>query len=625
MKTACFLICFIFLFPPIHSQQFHSLDGVEDTQGNTLLIYRLGSEQYHTNPIFKLNAQTGYEQKIMEAHEIYYPIGADIKTVVDFEFFPGDTANFMNIGDIIFMDYGSYIAKNDSLVFGHFSPFDRVDISKQDPQKVFVFGGGSGPVRSWDGGNTFPEDSIPLIANFAPIALSDFDDNIMFGFDEELEFCKNSGVVDTSFVAVDDYFRMFYDVNQFHIYRVNYTYDGYSLNVSNNKGDAFTWTKTYQSENPIYVSIDLAQSGVVYLADGRRIYKSVNNGYSFTEYKALPGKLIGLYKKPNSEILYAASRKYIYKITPDSITIIKSIPVPADEFSFYPLKVGNYWVYTISSWSYPYYYEEMFSREVVGVELQTNNKKYFKIREFYPSSPYVNYVYERIDTSSGKIFRFDSDCPNPDSEKVIEDFNAVPGDSLLLQRFTMCWDSVFSFYEIEDTASIFGANRKLKIFNYNWLQSFRYRLVKDIGIYQIDEGGCFYQASHFLNGCIINGVLYGDTTLTDLDDEGNSIPKEYKLEQNYPNPFNPNTTIKYSIPTSPINPSPYQGEGNRERLITLTVYDVLGRKVAILVNEEKPAGSYEVEFNASQLPSGVYFYRLKAGEYVETKKMLLIK
>lgn len=115
--------------------------------------------------------------------------------------------------------------------------------------------------------------------------------------------------------------------------------------------------------------------------------------------------------------------------------------------------------------------------------------------------------------------------------------------------------------------------------------------------------------------------------VTFIEEEENNLaqPKQFLLQQNYPNPFNPNTTIKYSIPTSPINPSPYQGEGNRERLITLTVYDVLGRKVAILVNEEKPAGSYEVEFNASRLPSGVYFYQLKARNHVETKKMILIK
>ena len=91
----------------------------------------------------------------MDAHEIYFPIGADIKTVNDFEFFPGDTTNFMNVGDRIYMDYGSYIARNDNSVFGYFSPLYGVDISKQNPIKVFVFDGG-GPIRSWDGGYTFP-------------------------------------------------------------------------------------------------------------------------------------------------------------------------------------------------------------------------------------------------------------------------------------------------------------------------------------------------------------------------------------------------------------------------------------------------------------------------------------
>ena len=131
-------------------------------------------------------------------------------------------------------------------------------------KKIFVFDSG-GAIRSWDGGYTFPEDSIYPVANFIPIALADFDDEVMFGFDEELDFCKNGGVVDTAYVGFDIYSKMLFDVNQFHIYRVNWTYGGYSLNVSNNKGNAFTWTKTYQSENPIYVAIDSTQSGVLFL------------------------------------------------------------------------------------------------------------------------------------------------------------------------------------------------------------------------------------------------------------------------------------------------------------------------------------------------------------------------
>jgi sugar lactone lactonase YvrE len=102
-------------------------------------------------------------------------------------------------------------------------------------------------------------------------------------------------------------------------------------------------------------------------------------------------------------------------------------------------------------------------------------------------------------------------------------------------------------------------------------------------------------------------------------------PQDFGLFNNYPNPFNPTTTIKFTIPTSPLNPSPYQGEGNRERLITLKVYDVLGSEIATLVDEYKPAGTYEVEFNSLGLVSGIYFYRLTLGDVSETKKMVLLR
>ena len=76
-------------------------------------------------------------------------------------------------------------------------------------------------------------------------------------------------------------------------------------------------------------------------------------------------------------------------------------------------------------------------------------------------------------------------------------------------------------------------------------------------------------------------------------------------------PFNPDTTIKYSVPSS-----------NR---VSLKVYDILGNEVATIVNEYKPAGSYEVEFDASGLPSGIYFYKLQTGPFVKMKKMILLK
>ena len=83
------------------------------------------------------------------------------------------------------------------------------------------------------------------------------------------------------------------------------------------------------------------------------------------------------------------------------------------------------------------------------------------------------------------------------------------------------------------------------------------------------------------------------------------------MKQNYPNPFNPNTTISFTVP--------YQSK------VTLKVYNILGSEVATLVNESKPAGSYNVTFNAGQLSSGVYFYQLTAGSFVSTKKLILLK
>ncbi|MCU0415295.1 MAG: T9SS type A sorting domain-containing protein, partial [Ignavibacteriaceae bacterium] len=94
------------------------------------------------------------------------------------------------------------------------------------------------------------------------------------------------------------------------------------------------------------------------------------------------------------------------------------------------------------------------------------------------------------------------------------------------------------------------------------------------------------------------------------------IADAYELMQNYPNPFNPSTTLSFVI--------------GHSSFVSLKVYDILGNEIATLVNEEKPAGRYEIEFNVAQvsrpeIASGVYFYRLSAGNYIETKKMVLIR
>ena len=107
------------------------------------------------------------------------------------------------------------------------------------------------------------------------------------------------------------------------------------------------------------------------------------------------------------------------------------------------------------------------------------------------------------------------------------------------------------------------------------------------------------------NGFIIN-----------VNNISTSVPGSFMLYQNYPNPFNPNTKIKFNIPPS---------KGARGMNTKLAVYDVLGKEVEILVNEKLNAGTYETEWDASNYPSGVYFYKLITDSYTETKKMVLIK
>jgi hypothetical protein len=89
------------------------------------------------------------------------------------------------------------------------------------------------------------------------------------------------------------------------------------------------------------------------------------------------------------------------------------------------------------------------------------------------------------------------------------------------------------------------------------------------------------------------------------------IVKEFSLEQNYPNPFNPETLIKYSIP--------------KNGLVTLKIFNVLGKEIKTLVNENKEAGSYEIKFNSEGLSSGVYFYKLESGEFSKIRKMILLR
>jgi hypothetical protein len=127
------------------------------------------------------------------------------------------------------------------------------------------------------------------------------------------------------------------------------------------------------------------------------------------------------------------------------------------------------------------------------------------------------------------------------------------------------------------------------------------------------------QGSGFDIGC------YEYNSVTNVEEE--IIANDFILYQNYPNPFNPSTRIRFVIPNGVRNLKDFSSKAprNDNSLVTLKVYDVLGNEIAILVDELKAAGNYEIDFNARNLPSGVYLYRIQAGDMVQTKSMILIK
>jgi hypothetical protein len=153
--------------------------------------------------------------------------------------------------------------------------------------------------------------------------------------------------------------------------------------------------------------------------------------------------------------------------------------------------------------------------------------------------------------------------------------------------------------------------------------------TEDLGVFVFsDEGDSLGSRNEGLTNLNIHtltldntGFVYAGTAngvwrrplseVTSVEENQIEIPSSYILSQNFPNPFNPSTVISYQLPVSSD--------------VTLKVYDILGNEIATLVDEYKPAGRYEAEFNASSLPSGVYFYQLKTSEFVQTRKMILMK
>ncbi len=292
----------------------------------------------------------------------------------------------------------------------------------------------------------------------------------------------------------------------------------------------------------------------------------------------------------------------IFFVSPDNL--VYSLDTAAAKY--YPLAVGNTWTY--SGFGYPCCGPIRYREKITGT-IVTNGHFYFILTTTQSTGNSAT-SYIRLDSAKGMMALYEtSGCTWLQNETAKDSLSSRKGDS---SRYNC--DNLF-YYRCTDTmpGQVFGINKQKKVFSWtNYFEAGATRtFAKDIGLVSSTSFGHTNSTTINLVGCYINGILYGDTTLTGITLTSNEVPDKFSLSQNYPNPFNPATNIKFQIP--------------RAGFVKLIIFDVLGKEVQTLVNQQLSTGTYEADFNGSSLPSGVYYYKVEAESYTETKKMVLIK
>jgi hypothetical protein len=271
------------------------------------------------------------------------------------------------------------------------------------------------------------------------------------------------------------------------------------------------------------------------------------------------------------------------------------------------LSVGNFFIYDseiIGSY-------EKRKYVVVSDTLFEDSITYYKVGQTRTYEQNYYYTFRRLNEKGYYVVRGDNTYPLPHNEFPYYKSRADSGDFWVNPDHE---DSTRFIY-----FNIMGVGPTYKFGQ--WVTSRALWVEDSSGLwgymqYWTDEFGVIFEYADYyeswLIGCYIDGVAYGDTNyVVSVDEDDLQNPSEFSLYQNYPNPFNPGTKIKYNI--------------SKACIVNLKIFDVMGREVAILQDGFMSPGVYTAAFNADKLASGVYFYRLQAGDFVSTKKMTLIK
>lgn len=750
------------------------MKGFIDNNGNIQLLYSTkhkifnsdADSSFYTHSIYdvELNSNT----KLLGGYEIEYYAESFIssKQINNIEFFNNDPNKYIYSTNIISIDTDGSISRYDSMdVYSNLAHIKDIHISHNDTNIVYAIASDY-IIKSTDGGNTW-EESYQLNEGGVRIfhlAFSTHNEAELFGINSSNQLLKSVDTGRTYSMVSNELIwsnstEFIFDKDGIHIYAITNrcvsSYENGTLSISDNKGDAFSWSVRRYESNNMSLCINDSLSGEVYFSLGNKIYKSSDYCSSLDLYLEIPHPPAGMYFSYGNNNLYAAMPDGIIEIKDSNCTyLIKKSIINA--LSLFPLSVGNKWFYNESgsSWDIqnPDPFDYNFTEEITRDSIFSNGHRYYSylpkgwlrvdstngiIYEkrgsnvedeitFIDLVAEGNYLYE---TSEGDVYNttesdtllwnrrrtskrillsslftyeetfvqdvgivkkyneFDfgnsettlqgcivdgvvygdtsgvtdffplkignrwqysenggdiqesrviGDTLMPNSKKytIIEgvlfsgyyrkvgqaifSYNTSKNDEKLEYHFSFKEGDIFKIEPYEqDTliirvssvgyTEIFGETRKSFNYIYEWVNSsegYEERFINGIGFSQ-NYGLLPYS----LTGAVIDGVTYG--AIVNVENSIETLPTQYSLSQNYPNPFNPSTTISYSIPG--------------RSFVDLKVFDVLGRVISELVNKEQSAGNYDIQFDASNFGSGIYFYKLAVGSFVETKKMILLK
>ncbi|NUM72482.1 MAG: T9SS type A sorting domain-containing protein [Ignavibacteriaceae bacterium] len=626
MKKAVFFV--LFLAAAVMGQVEYTVSklkvekAVNNNSGLYVFYRHIYSEQTgetvtNYSNVYRKNLTTGQDIFISESKSVYSKNNLISIDEISFIGLQSD-----NPEDVIFAGNvkrdadGAFIRTNSFLRFYPGVTLQSFIESKKTPGKYYAVFDGKFRV-STDYGISFTD----LAPEYIPAGISPYDDNEVYAVKDGKLYKSEDGGLNFALV-----FNAGYKENE--KVKIIFTQDPaviYAergvpgqetvIDVSQDGGAAGSWKtigKTGHS-NTFILPLQLSADSV-YFAARMNFYK-VSNKY-YTEFmfpasvKDFREFITGLAVVSGTGKVVISTRDKIYCGKGSEFSVIKENMRVKNPPDFYPLHNGDIRVYryTNKSYSNPANNQELIVKiRTYGDTLIPGKGRYFIMDSDYLTT---SQKFVRED-SSGKIYQLTGSGNDLTKYK----------DVLLLNQFANqgefdlpdAGSSGFSQQNVTFLCAGYFMNRYtvIKKWNSRSYQDEFIDFVKDIGIVRETRYYDFGKMEAALLAAFVSGTVYGDPSLLEGENVTDAAPESFNLKGNYPNPFNPQTRIAFSL-----------GSG---MFIALRVYDVLGNEVRTLVNEYRNAGIYSELFDASDLSSGIYFYRLESRSGAVTGKMILLQ